>query len=76
MDQSSLIEQRQTIEELLGKDTDQSRAETAELVLLDELVQVDAEQFEDETEMLAVDEGIFEAEEVVVIIFIELCIEL
>jgi len=76
MDQSSLIEQRQTIEELLGKDTDQSRAETAELVLLDELVQVDAEQFEDETEMLAVDEGIFEAEEVVVIVFIELCIEL
>jgi hypothetical protein len=46
------------------------------LVLLDQLVQVDTEQFEDETEMLSMDECVFEAEEMVVIVFVEFCIQL
>jgi hypothetical protein len=76
MDQSSFVEQRQAIEQLLGKDADKSCAEAAELVLLDELVQVDAEQFEDETQMLAMNKGIFETEEMVVVVFVEFCVEL
>lgn len=76
MDQASFVEQRQAIEELLGKDADQGGAEAAELVLLDELVQVDAEQFEDETQMLAVNKGIFETEKMVVVVFVEFGIEL
>lgn len=42
MNQPSLVEESQAIEKLLGKDADQRRAEAAELVLLDKLVQVDA----------------------------------
>lgn len=38
---SGLVEQTQSIEKLLGKDSDKGSAEATELILLDQLVQVD-----------------------------------
>lgn len=76
MNQPSLVEKGEAIQKLLGEHADQSRAETAELVLLDKFVQVDAEQLEDEAKMLSVDKGVFQSEKMVVIVFVELRIEL
>jgi hypothetical protein len=38
--------------------------------LLDELIKVNTEQLEDETEMLSVDEGILESKEMMVIVLV------
>jgi len=46
------------------------------LVLLDELIEIDAEKFEYETEMLSVDESILQTQDMVIIVFVELSIEL
>lgn len=48
VDQPSLIQQAETIEQLLCENTDKRRAESAELILLDQLIQIDAEKLEDE----------------------------
>lgn len=45
---ASLVQQAQRIQQLLSKNPNESRAEASELVLLDQLVQVDAQQFEDQ----------------------------
>jgi hypothetical protein len=46
------------------------------LVLFDQLVQIDAEQFENKTKMLSVDEGILQTQNVVIIVLVKFCIEL
>lgn len=76
MDESGLVEEGKTVEQLLGKDSDQSRAETAELILLYEFIQVDTEQFKDEAKMLAMDKSILESQKVVIVVFVELGVEL
>ena len=60
MYESRLAQQAQPIEQLLRKNSHQRRAQNSELVLLDQLVQIDTEQLEHETQMLPVDEGVFE----------------
>ena len=44
--------------------------------MLDELVQIDAQQLEYQTKMLAMDEGVLESKKMVVVVLVELRIEL
>jgi hypothetical protein len=76
MYQSGLVEQGQTVQELLCKYTNKRCAEPSELVLFDQLVQINAEQFENKTKMLSVDEGILQTQNVVIIVLVKFCIEL
>ena len=76
MDKSCFVQQTERIEELLGKDSNESGAQATELILLNELVQVDAEQLEDKAEVLLMDEGVFKAQDVVVVILVEFAVEL
>lgn len=76
MNKPRLVQQGQSVEELLRKDSDESGAETTELVLLDELVKVDAEELEHEAEVLPVYEGILQSEEVMIVILVEFTVEL
>lgn len=76
MDQPRLVQQGQTIEQLLGKDAHKSRAQAAELVLLDEFVEVYAQQLKHQAQVLPVDEGVLEPQEMVVIVLVQLRIEL
>lgn len=57
-----LVEQTQSIEQLLGKYAHQGRAKTSELVLLDQLVEVDTKQLEHKTKVLPVNESVLQAE--------------
>lgn len=43
MDQVSLIQKTQRVQKLLREDSDQRGAQAPELVLLDQLIQIDAE---------------------------------
>jgi len=52
------IEQAQTVQKLLCEHANQRGTETSELVLLDEFVQIHAEQLENKAQMLSMDEGI------------------
>lgn len=76
MDQASLIQKRQPVQELLSEDPDQSCAKTTELVLLDQLVQVDTEELENQTQVLLVYEGVFQPQQMMIIVLVELRIEL
>lgn len=59
MDEPCFVEKAQPVQQLLREDTHQSRAQTPELILLDELVQIHAKKFEHQTKMLPMNEGIF-----------------
>jgi hypothetical protein len=61
MDQTSLVQQCQTIEELLSKHANQRSAETPELVLLDKFVEVNTQELKDQAEMLSMDKSILQA---------------
>ena len=76
MNQSSFVQQGKTVQQLLRKDSDQSRAEASELILLDQFIQIDAQQLENQAEMLSVDKSILQSEKMVVVILVELCVEL
>lgn len=76
MDQPRVLQDGHGVEQLRGEDLDELRGEALELVLLDELVQVGREQLEDETEVVPVDEGVFEAEDVVFVVWVALCVQL
>lgn len=75
MDKPRFVEEPQTIQKLLCKNADQCRTQPTELILLDELVEIYAEQLKHETQMLAMDKGVLEPEEVMVIVLIEFLIE-
>lgn len=60
MDKACLVQQGQSVEELLCKHPDQSRTKAAELILLDQLIQVDTEELENEAQVLLVYEGVFQ----------------
>jgi hypothetical protein len=76
MDQMSFIQKTQRIQQLLRKDTNECRAQTSELILLDEFVKVDTEQLECQAKMLPVDKGVFESQEMVVVVLVILAVEL
>jgi hypothetical protein len=76
VDQAGLVEEGQAVQKLLGKDAHEGGAEAAELVLLDELVQIDAEQLENQTKMLSMDKRIFQSQKMVVVVLVELGVEL
>lgn len=76
MDQVCLIQQAEGVQQLLREDTDKSSTQSAELVLFDQLVQVDAEKLKGKTQMLPVDEGILQPQKVVIVILIVLAVEL
>ena len=59
----------------MRKDPDQSRAQSSELILLDQLVQVDAQKLENQAEVLAMDKCVSETEQMVVVILVELAVE-
>lgn len=61
MDEPRLVQQAKPVEELLGKDPDESRAQASELVLLDQLIEIDRQQLKDQAQMLSVDECIFQS---------------
>lgn len=44
--------------------------------MFDELIEVDAEQFERKTQMLTMNEGVFQAKQVVVVVLVIFAIEL
>jgi hypothetical protein len=76
VDQAGFAKQTQAAQQLLGEDSHKSGAQSSELVLLDELVQVDRQQLEYQTQVLFVDECILESENVVVIVLVHASVEL
>ena len=76
MYQARFVEETQSVEELLCKHPYESSAKTTELVLLDQLIQVYAKKLEHQAQMLAVDKSVFKSEEVVIIVFVQLSIQL
>lgn len=75
VDEAGLVEQGQAVEQLLSKHTHQGGAKASELVLLDQFVQVDAKEFENQAEMLAMDEGILQSQQMVVVVLIQFRIQ-
>jgi hypothetical protein len=76
VDQVSLVQKAQGIQQLLCKDTDESGAQAPELVLLDQFVQVDTEKLKGKTEMLPVNEGVLQTQKVVIIILVVFAVQL
>lgn len=70
------VQEAQGIQQLLCEDADQCRTQPTELVLLDELVEVDTEELKGKAEVLAVNEGVLQAQQMVVIILIVFAVEL
>lgn len=76
MNQSSFVQEAKRIQELLGEHPYKGRAQPPELVLLDELVQVHTEQLEDKAKMLLVYEGVFQAQNMMVVVLVKFAVEL
>ena len=76
MNELRLPKQSQTIDELLCKHPDECSAQSSELVLFNQLVQVDAQKLENQAKMLTMDEGIFEAQEVMIVVLVHLLVQL
>ena len=76
MYKARLIKQTESVQQLLGEDSDEGGTQTPELILLDQFIQIHREKLEHQAQMLLVDEGIFQPEEIVIIILVELAVEL
>lgn len=76
MDQLRLAKQRKTIDQLLCKYAHKCGRQSSELILLDQFVQVNAEQLENETEMLPMNEGVLQSEQMVVVVLVHLLVQL
>jgi hypothetical protein len=61
MDQFRFVQQTQAIQQLLRKYSYKRSAQSSELILLDELIQVHREQLKDQAQMLFVDECILQS---------------
>jgi hypothetical protein len=61
---------------LLSKNTDESCAQTTKLVLLDQFIKIDTEQFKNQTEMLPVDKSILQTKQVMVVVLVVLAVKL
>ena len=70
-----LPEHDERLRELLEEGADEVHGEAAELVLLDEFVQVDGEQLEDEAEVVLVGEVVEQAQHVVAVVRVVLRVE-
>ena len=70
MNQLRLVQQTQAVQELLRENSHKRGAQSSELVLLDELVQVHREQFEDQAQVLFVNKCILQSQNVVVIVLV------
>jgi len=75
VNQSRLAQKAKAVQQLLCKHSHKGGAETSELVLLDQFVQVDRQQFKDKTKMLSVDECVFEAENMMVVVLVHSTVE-
>jgi len=75
MYQFRLVQQTQTVQKLLCEDSYQRGAQTPKLVLLDQLVQIDRQQLEDQTQMLLVDEGVLQPQDVMIVILVHSSVE-
>jgi hypothetical protein len=75
VDDRCSLEDRQGCEELGDEDAHEVRGETAKLILLDELVEVDGEEFKDEAQVSAVDKVVGEANKVVGVVGVVLLVE-
>ena len=64
------------MKQLLRKDTHQGSTETSELVLLDKFIKIDTEQFKHQAKMLAVNKGVLESQDVMLIVLIEFLVQL
>jgi len=71
-----LVQQTKCIQKLLSKYSNQGRTQSPKLILLDELVQVDAKKLKDQAKVLLVDKCVFQPQDVVIIIFVEFTVEL
>ena len=76
MNEARLLEHGERVQQLRGEHLDELRAEALELVLLDQLVQVGREQLENETQVVFVDERVPQSENVVLVMWIALLVEL
>lgn len=76
VDDLGLLQYRQRVEKLSGEDADETRTESSERVLLDELIQVVGEELKDEAEMRVVDEGVLESQHVVLVVLVPLVVDL
>lgn len=65
VDESCFFEDGESIEKLSHEDFDELGAETLELILFYEFIEVGGEELKDETEMVSVDKRVAEAEDVV-----------
>ena len=74
MYQPGLVEKGKSCQELLGEYSHKRRAQAAELILLNEFVQVDAQELKNEAQVLAMDECISQAQKMVIIVLIELAV--
>ena len=70
MNDPGLIQNTKGIQQLRGKHADQTHAQSSELVLLDQLVQVHREQLKDQTQVTPVNEGILQSQNMVPIVHI------
>lgn len=61
---------------MLSKNTDESCAQTTKLVLLDQFIKIDTEQFKNQTEMLPVDKSILQTKQVMVVVLVVLAVKL
>ena len=71
-----LVQETKGVQELLSKHPHKRGTQPSELILLDQLVKVDAEQFETQTEVLPVNEGILQPKEMMVVVLVKLVVEL
>ena len=76
MYEARLLQNSEGIEQLGGENLHELSAETLELVLLDQLVQVGREQFEDEAQVVLVDERVAKPENVVLVVRVTLVVQL
>ena len=76
MYETSFVQQAESVKKLLSKHPDQGCAEASKLVLFDQFVEIDAQQFENQAKMLSMNESIFQSKKMVVVVLIELCIKL
>lgn len=70
------MQDTKSIQNLTHKDPDEVRTQAAKLVLLDKFVEIDAEHFKDDAEMVLVDKRVFHAANVVLIVWVVFIIEL
>lgn len=76
MNDLGLLQHGQGIEELRRKDANETRTETTERILLDELVEIVGEELENEAEVGVVNEGVLEPKHVVLVVLVPLVVDL